>query len=252
MRILVYLVAIAVIGTWMTQGSLAEEVSRDGGSTVSANPDGSRPPVPEDATGGAKLDHRHAPDGKGESKTVTGEGGQKGNSVGRDVKPAPSVDKDSDAIDTRITVPPQRPGRRDAVKEGDSKARPFARHIFRPPRSAHENPARVTRDAIGLPIGRHEGIEQGSAERHDTPALVNNPAAAPTGFGANTSGGSARPGEVFAHPLSNANPIARSSAPNRGTVNGTNLARPGAGPSSVGGPAKPVAGINGTSFRSKH
>jgi hypothetical protein len=46
--------------------------------------------------------------------------------------------------------------------------------------------------------------------------------------------------------------IVRPSALNRGTINGTNLARPGFGPSSIGGPARPNTGINGTTIRPKH
>ncbi len=213
MRIVVRLLAIALIGTWMSFACLAEEAARDGGgSTLPANPDGSRPSAREDAAGG---------------------------------------DRDADAIDTRIAVHSGRPDRRDAAKEGDRKVSPFARPIFRPRRSAHESAGRVTRDAIGVPVAHPGGIEQEKAERHDIPALVDNPAAAPTGLGANVSG-LARTGGVFGHTPSNANRNVRSIVPNRGTINGTNFARPGVGSSSVGGPAKPVAGISGTTIRPKH
>lgn len=178
-----------------------------------ANPDGSRPPARKDAADGGK---------------------------------------DSDAIDTRITVHFGRPDRRDAAKEGDRKISSFARPIFRPRRSANESAGRVTRDAIGQPIGRPGGTEQGNGQRHDLPAFVSNPAAAPTGFRANSGGGLARTSGAFGRPPSNANPIVRPVVVNRGTINGTNLARPGLGPSSIGGPAKPVAGISGTTIRPKH
>ena len=248
MRIVVHFVAIALIGTGLTLACLAEETARDGGSsTLSANPDGSRPPAGEDAAAdAARLDNQRAPDSKSDSKAVTGEGGPKGDAVGRDFRPSSAGDKDSDAIDTRITVQPRRLGRRDAVREGDTKLRLHAPHIFRPRRlSAHEDSSRVTRDAIGLPVARHDGMEQGSGQRHDLPALVHNPAAVTTGFDANAGGSLGRP-------LSNANPIVRPAALNRGTINGTNLARPGFGPSSVGGPAKQVTGISGTTIRPKH
>ena len=212
MKIAVHLLAIALVGSWMTQACLAEDPPDTGGSsTPSANPDGSRPPAREDAAGGGK---------------------------------------DADAIDTRITVQPRRLGKRDELREGDTKSRPFARHIFRPRRS--ESSGHVTRDAIGVPVAHPGGIEQGRAERRDMPALENNPAAAPTGFGANTSGGLARTGGAFAHPPSNANQIVRPVVVNRGTINGTNFARPGVGSSSVGGPAKPNTGISGTTIRPKH
>lgn len=212
MRIVVRLLAIALIGTWMSFACLAEEAARDGGgSTLPANPDGSRPPAREDAAGGGK---------------------------------------DADAIDTRITVQPRRLGKRDELREGDTKPRPFARHIFRPRRS--ESSGHVTRDAIGLSVARQGGTEPGSGQRHDLPALVHNPATATSGFGANANGGLARTGGAFARQPSNANSLGKPAALNRGTINGTNLTRPGFGPSSVGGPAKPVAGISGTTIRPKH
>ena len=213
MKIAVHLLAIALIGAWMTSACLAEEAARDGGgSTLPANPDGSRPPAREDAAGGGK---------------------------------------DADAIDTRVTVQPRRLGKRDELREGDTKPRPFARHIFRPRRSAHESPGGVTRDAIGLPVARHDGMEQGSGQRRDLPVLGHDPVAAPTGIGAKSSD-FARPGGAFGHRPSNANQIVRPVVVNRGTINGTNFVRPGIGSSSVGGPAKSVAGISGTTIRPKH
>ncbi len=213
MRIVVHLLAITLIGTWMSFACFAEEAARDGGGSTlpAASPDGFRPLAREDAAGGSK---------------------------------------DADAIDTRITVHSWRPGARDAAKEGDREVSPFARPTFRPRRS--ESSGHVTRDAIGEPVAHPGGIEQGKPERHDIPALVNNLGAIPTGFGGNASSEFARPGGVFGHTPSNANEIVRPVVPNRGTINGTNFARPVVGSSSVGGPAKPVAGINGTTIRPKH
>ena len=47
-------------------------------------------------------------------------------------------------------------------------------------------------------------------------------------------------------------PIATTSTINHASINGTGLARPGSGPGIVGGPAKNIAGINGSSIRPKH
>ena len=215
LRIVIHFLAIALMGTWISFACLAEEAARDGGgSSLPANSDGSLPPAREDVAGGGK---------------------------------------DSDAIDTRNTAQPRRLGKRDELREGDTKPRPFARHTFRPQRlSKREGSGQVSRDAIGLPVIRHDGKEQESGQRHDVPAVVHEPAVAPKGFGANASGGGARTGISVGRSSSNANLIVRPSALNRGTINGTTFARPGVGSSSVGGPAKPVAGISGTTIRPKH
>ncbi len=223
LRIVVHLLVIALIGVLATQACLAEDAPGTGaGSAPSANPDG-----------------------KDDSKTGMSEGADKGNAAGRDVKPSAPGGKDSDAIDTRI-VQSRRLGKRHELREDD--IRPIAPHIFRPWRSAHESHGRVSRDAIGVPVARPGSMEQRSAEH----PLGNNPAGAPTGFGENTSGGVARPGGPLGHQPSNAYPNVRPSTLNRGTINGTNVVRPGVGPSSVGGPANPITGISGTTIRSKH
>ncbi len=200
----------------MSVACLAEEAARDdGGSTLSAKPDGPHPP----AGGNAAA-----------------------------AKPSVPGGKDSDAIDTRITVQPRRLGRRG--EEGHIK--PLAPRVFRPRRlSADEGSGLVARDAIGLPVAPHDGLK-GVGPRHHVPALGHNPAGAPTGFGANASGGLARTGGAPGHLPLNANQIARPAALNRGAINGTTIVRPGFGPPSVGGPAKPVAGISGTTIRPKH
>ncbi len=216
MRNVSLLLAITLIASWMTQACLAEEAARDGsGSTVTANPDVSHPPAGGDAAA---------------------------------AKPSASGGRDSDGIDTRITAQPRRLGRRDEV--GHTK--PLAPPVFRPRRwSAHEGSGLVTRDAIGLPVAPHDGLEE-VGPRHDVPALGHNPAGAPTAFGANASGGLARTGGTVGHPPLNANRITRPAALNRGTINGTTIVRPGFGPSSIGGPAKSAAEISGTTIRPKH
>jgi len=255
LRIVFHLLAIALIGAWMTPACLAEEAARDGGSsTLSVNPDGARPPAGEDAAaGGAKLDNQLAPDAPGDSKNTAGEGARKGNAVAKDINASGPGGTDLDGIDTRISVQPRRLGRRDEVRQGNTKLTPPASRILHPRRlSAHDASSRVTRDAIGVPVVRHDGTEQGDGQRHDLPALVHNPAAATTGFSAGASGGLARTGRAFGRPTSNINSVVRPAVLNRGAINGTTLTRPGIGPSGVGGPAKSVAGISGTTVRPKH
>lgn len=189
-RIVWHLLAIALIGTWITPACLAAEVARDGAG--------------------------------------------------------------SDAIDTRNTVESRRLGGQGAVREGNAKLlRRSASRLGLPRRwSAHERVHEVTRDAIGLPVAHHDGTEQEHGQRHDLPALVHNLSPATTGYGTNRSGSVAKTSGTFGH-SPNANPVVRPAGLNRGTINGTNFARPGSGPSGIGGPAKSLAGISGTTIRHK-
>ena len=53
-------------------------------------------------------------------------------------------------------------------------------------------------------------------------------------------------------PCSSGQNFAGSVVLSRGTIDGMGVTRPGVGPSRVGGPAKVVSGINGTTIRPKH
>jgi hypothetical protein len=48
-----------------------------------------------------------------------------------------------------------------------------------------------------------------------------------------------------------ARPVVTASMPDRGKIDGTSLIRPSVAPTGLGGPVKPLAGINGTTFRQK-
>lgn len=98
------------------------------------------------------------------------------------------------------------------------------RHV---PAAGASNP--VARNAIGLPIAPHENMNPGAAERLGSP----NPGGANSG----------RP-----------NPAATTTASvsSLGKIDGAGLIRPTRVPAGLGGPAKAVAGINGTTFRPKY
>ncbi|HZP77371.1 MAG TPA: hypothetical protein VFB45_14605 [Pseudolabrys sp.] len=63
-----------------------------------------------------------------------------------------------------------------------------------------------------------------------------------------TDSGNSATAKVSPHPASStvAQPV------HRVGISGTGMAHPGSGPSSIGGPAKFTAGINGSTVRSKH
>jgi hypothetical protein len=234
-----YLLAAIVAGALATQVSLAEEAGPSGHQGSGAGAAGNAAtPANHGATEG--------PAGpKGESGAAT-----KGTNAGAD-----GGAKDN-PIDTRITVQQGRTPGKTGTKVGDpgkiGTANPSGIAGERRQISA---PAAIggAKNAIGLSVNDHAGAKgtdtghQGSAPSGQGagPSAIGGAAKAAVGNAAVGSSGAklANPG---------ASPIATTTAINRATINGTGLARPGSGPGIVGGPAKTVAGINGTSIRPKH
>jgi hypothetical protein len=98
-----------------------------------------------------------------------------------------------------------------------------------PPHRALTPPNLTTRNAIGATVG---------------PASVG--ISNPAGNSAKTKG---TLGEPIAQPQ---RPIVNASSAGQSRIGGAGLIRPALAPSGLGGPAKTVAGINGTAMRPKH
>jgi hypothetical protein len=134
------------------------------------------------------------------------------------------------------------------VKPGSMISAPGSTHARRPPAP----PKPPERNAIGLLVAAHGGIhsrnEHGYALQVQVPAVAGPPAGAAAAGLAEAKTELERP--AIAHPI----PSTIVSAPivQRGTIPGTGQVRPNPAPSNLGGPAKVVAGINGTSTRPKH
>jgi hypothetical protein len=127
------------------------------------------------------------------------------------------------------------------IAPGNVRARPLPASL-KPPE----------RNAIGQPAAAHDGIWSRNDDSHDSPAHNSAPAVTGTAPGAaggssDTKAGLERP--TIAH--SNPSPIVSAPVVQRGAITGTGLVRPNSAPSSLGGPAKVAAGINGTSTRPK-
>ena len=282
----VILVAVLFSASAM-QASFAEDAassaSHPEGSTPSAEPSGSPPPFGD--AGGlvdrAKSDN-HAPAenvagpksegsaGTQEERNTTDkqnpkagvDGGPKGRGVktgdGSHVVPkgVKSLDahaSDAEAIDTHITVqsrrPQNTPGKARDAKSNFRISVPGNIHARRLPAPGAVNPN--ARNAIGLPVTRHEGIQERSSEPLGAP--VQSPAHEPPGIAAGGAGNLKTDGlERSTIARSNPSPIVSAPFAQRGTINGRGLIRPSSAPSGLGGPAKVVAGINGTSARPKH
>jgi len=164
----------------------------------------------------AKTNHPAALRGKGN----TGENPKGG-------IPAGSSGKDSDRIDTRVTVQPHGPALKPTTIKSLVPGSPRSYRSSRPQPSGG-----VVRNAIGARVPARENLG-----RPNFPISVHSPAVGRTGNAVVTP---------------NAKPFVRPPAPNSGAINGTTQMRRASGPSSIGGPARAVAGINGTTIRPKH
>jgi hypothetical protein len=289
MKIGPFILAVVLLGAAAIQASFAEDAaSRAGhpaGSTPSAEPSGS--PLSSGDAGGlvdkAKSDD-HAPAenlagpkpggnaGAQEERNTTDkqnpkanvDGGPKGRGVktgeGSHVVPkgVKSLDVhagDAEAIDTRITVQSRRlQNTSDKARDVKSNFRisvPGNIHTRRLPASGTLNTG--ARNAIGLPVTRHESTQERSGESHGVPvqsAAHENPGLAASGADnlAKTDGGLERAAIERPSP----SPIVSTPVAQRGAINGTGLVRPSSAPSGLGGPAKVIVGINATTIRPKH
>ena len=219
------LLAIALFAGLMMRAGFAEEPgsgARDDrkASNPSAAPNGSQPPSSEDAASG-------------------------------------SSGKNSDPIDTSMSVPPRRLGAKPG-KVGEAKGKvelPAVRNLHRRTFSASRASNQTVRNAIGAPVAQRESAERLGSEHVGLPIPPHVPAAGTIGTVGNAIGDLARREGNLDRPNSlrlNATPIVRPTVWSRAAINGTNLNRRGVGASSVGGPAKTVAGINGTMVRPAH
>ncbi len=172
----------------------------------------------------------------GAAKDTAGKNATRPNSL--DAKP-------SDTLDAGVTALPPRLGVTPAKARNANTGMKLAKPANFQARRAAERSNPVVRNAIGQSI-----TEQGPAvgAMHSgavmqRPAAVSGGNAAPANF-ARASG---EPDSARQSPHT----IATASIVNRGKIDGTGLVRPAVAPSSLGGPAKAAAGINGTTLRPK-
>ncbi|MGD0026471.1 MAG: hypothetical protein ABSC37_17925 [Xanthobacteraceae bacterium] len=280
LRIGPYLLAAVLLGAPAMQASFAQEQSSAhdaAGSGPSAAPDGSRPASGDDKSQGGAKSEDHAPAeigagikaqdnagakeqaGKQELKaSAAGPQGAgvkvpKGEGAGAGAKDVDSIEsraRDLNEIDTWITMHSRRPGSRlDKARE----VKPILKigslgnlHVRRAPAPGASN--FVARNAIGLSVARHEVIQGPNGERFNFRPPAQSPAAAASGTGSFAAANRGLGGTRIVG--QNSSPTV--TALSRGRIDGALLIRPGLAPSGVGGPAKVVAGINGTTFRPKH
>jgi hypothetical protein len=180
-----------------------------------------------------------------------------GEATGRDPNAVESRARDVNAVDTHITVPSR------STSNNPDKLRALKPLTFVAPRGAlfrrNSAPGVVnhsTRNAIGMPVVRRLGggndhaVSLSAAAAGGVDRSVDH---GPVKFDGGAERGSTERPNVVNSAIGRQNmsfPV-NATAVSRGMIDGTNLARPGFGPSTIGGPAKTVASINGTTIRTK-
>ena len=237
--------AAALFGALTVDLCFAEE-ARSGAPVVAAERNSSAPPSGEQAKGGAsKPEGQSALRAGGDSRPAIGEGAPAGANA-----PAPGG-VNLDGIDTSITVQPRRlaNGR---PKIGSVKVVKIAPRNLLAPRLSAPGRSQITlHNAIGVPVVRLGSPERHIGAHHDVSILGHGAYASP-GTAASTVDRLAKVEGPIDHAVVHANPVIKPFVLNRGTINGTTLNHRGVGPSNIGGPAKTIVGINGTSIRPVH
>jgi hypothetical protein len=259
LRIASCLLTVLLLGVTAVGTSFAEEVgsgAHAGGdsSSSSAETRGSQPSSPGQAreNGGAKPDgpsgaHSQGNDKRDDAGTRGGGDGALQGIGGTMSGPgASSPGENSDrAIDTSLGMPSRRlEGGRSGA--GNVKARVRLLAPRRP--STPGTFDHGVRNAIGMPVAPHSGQDRREGEHRGVPIVVPNFPAANAAASSNTQAHQERPTFMRA----DTGPALGSSASNRGVISGTGAMHPGAGQQSIGGRAKTVAGISGTTVHSKH
>jgi hypothetical protein len=185
----------------------------------------------------AKSDHASAHDKKG------GNDEHGAREEGRD----PAGLRDHDRVDTHDNVESKGRTGRNEVRELKARLKPPIPDHSRPRRILAHPAGGVQRNAIGVHLPPRD-------ESRAVPIVVHGPPVAPgvgigaTGGTGKSPNGSARDRLVRPPPA-----LGMVTAPaNRGTIAGTAMTKPGTSSSRIGGPAKSVAGINGSTIKPRY
>jgi hypothetical protein len=235
------LLAVVLFATSARLAAFAEEAPAKGTSATSDHqraPDNKGPPA-QDGKGGSG-DHA-----TGEGPTGTHQTGA-ANAISHE-----PTGHEADPIDTSIGVEPRRPAnRRDDGNGARTKLKSFIHSDDRPHGLTH-GPSGVVRNAIGVAVTPHHDF--GRHEYHPVAPIFHAPvaplgAAPGAGPGVPKVSSAPEPSRLLhpGPPPGAPTPLAR-----QGTISGTDLTHKGSGPARIGGPAKTLAGISGTTIKTK-
>jgi hypothetical protein len=246
LRIVSCLLAAVLFGVPGVGASLAEEAgagAHDAGnvSNSQAEPSGSQPATAGAVgEGTAKLGGESQAHGKADS-----EGPQQGLGAATNSPGASGAgDNGGHAIDTSVGAPSRRlDGSRSRIQNVKARVRLLAPQRPSTPGTLEQG----VRNAIGVPVAPRGGLERRDERRGVPTAVSNSPA---SGIATKTKAEDHLEHPAFVRVDTGLNVGANTS--NRGMISGTGAMHPGTSPHSIGGPAKTVAGISGTTIRSKH
>jgi hypothetical protein len=163
-----------------------------------------------------------------------------------------SAAKNTDDIDTRISVQPRHTGNKPG-KAGEAKVKFNLSGVKNPHRrvfSASRANKQAVRNAVSVPISQHEMLERQGSEHAFTAPTQHLPAATIGAIG-NTTIGIAKTESGLAHHVI-VPPSASPTMLNR-NLNGTSASHRGVTSAGIGGPARTATtGLNGTTIRPPH
>ena len=200
-----------------------------------------------ESSGGSAAQPAAAPAAKGKAAPGKGKADAPAahDKPGPGVKSAPSEkEATTPEIDTRVPESKIRSGPLLLEKKTIAVTPP----AITPPRIHALHPTNPLdhplRNAIGAPVPMHLPIQGKTPE----PSHSQFPVSPVLGHPVAPALAANHP-IVVTTPHQNAAPAHVPPAPNLAILSGTGMARPGTGPATIGGPAKKVTGINGSSFR---
>ncbi len=245
-----YLLPLVLIGTLAARTVFAAEAASgahgDGkASAPSGEVSGERSYSKENAgEGAAKVEARpsHGDDNQGHQSVPPGH-----SETTKEVGPSVPTGNDSRGVDANIAPSRRLDKKTKKIGEGNSTIQSQATRNL--PRRMSPRPQAPTpvHNAIGVAMPAHENVGGRDSVHPSLAAPHTFPAVTPAVPG--SAAGRLSKIEGSNHPVPN--PIITSPAVNRGAINGTGITRRGLGPPRIGGPAASVAGINGTTIRSK-
>jgi hypothetical protein len=245
-RIGFYVLATVLLAVQTPRTSLAEEAANQGGTVTSApNSDSADHANGTGENGSAKTDTAKPDSAKSEAISPAGghEAGGKPDGVHTNAAVNDSLHfgpaRDPGPVDARIAPPARHIDNRFPAR--DSKSRFKIVGSSPRPRTGHPAAGHVTRNSIGLAVPP----QPNKLDRDGKPAA---PVVVPAANAPGVSAPAVKTEPTVEHTIATHPNVPAPVAINGSAIGGNANIRRGAGPASIGGQTKTVAGINGTTI----